>query len=87
MRPESVIATSNAKPREEVICNCPDGGGACQRHILCGVKTVQRNEDDKSGREPVDVLVPVLHSEGLFTDVHPAYYCKASYVSKFVCVH
>jgi hypothetical protein len=87
MRPESVIATSDAEPREKVIYNCPDGGSASQGYILCGVKTVQGDEDDKSGREPVDVLVPVLHSEGLFTDVHPAYYCKASYISKVVCVH
>lgn len=67
-----MITTSDAEPGEEVIYNCPDGGGACQRYISCGIKTVYGNEDDEGGREPVDVFVPVLHSEGLFTYVHPA---------------
>lgn len=70
MRPESVITSSNPEAGEEVIDNRPESRSARQRHIVCSVKAICRNEDNEGGREPVDMLVPVLDSYRLFTDVY-----------------
>lgn len=38
-------------------------------HLQGHSQSNQGNEDDESGTEPVDVLIPVLHGHGLLGDV------------------
>lgn len=65
-----MIASGDSKTGEEVVHDCPNSGGARERDILRGIKTVCWNDNDEGGRKPADVFVPVLKSDGLLTDVH-----------------
>ena len=60
MTPEAVISTCDAEGGAEVVEDGPEKRWARKWCAACKVEAVQGYEYDKSGIEPINLLVPVV---------------------------
>jgi len=69
MCPKSVITSCDSQTSGEVVGNSPDGSLELER-ILEGEDTAsQRNADNESDVQPVDMLIPIRLGDGCLCDV------------------
>ena len=54
-----MVASSDSKPRGEVVSNAPYGGLPIQRRPESSDAANQRDANDQVDVEPIDMLVPV----------------------------
>ena len=54
-----MVASSDPKPRSEVVSNAPHGGLPVQRRPESSDAANERDADDQVHVKPIDVLVPV----------------------------
>ena len=63
------LTSCNTKTSHEVISDGPDGSFPLERRPVRRNESIDRNSNDESNVEPVDVFVPVRLGDGLLSDV------------------